>query len=270
MSDIASNSQAHPGLDEGKRSIPATWMKPAELVSGHHSNIPAQVHRQSGWIRPVTTWVGIFCFGFGLAAVLRPYMADYFPGSFSNQENLAPSQENKSNSGVPPDVTRTAPDTERHTGGEQNAAVRVNASDGIAEQNQAQDDNVAEALQNGTRRSETNAQAPAATSPEESSVGNDKADKPRRKVSPRVRRRAKKLTKKAKAYISKKRHKSAKRLLEKAIAIDPYYSATYRYLGQTLRKLKDPAGARKAYKKYLTLSPKSRYAPSIRKYLKKQ
>jgi Tfp pilus assembly protein PilF len=63
--------------------------------------------------------------------------------------------------------------------------------------------------------------------------------------------------------------KGALALLQKAKAAKPGYAPTYRVLGRVYKKLGDNGNAKKAFQKYLALSPNASDAETIREEIKK-
>lgn len=235
-----------------------SWVKPAELVSGGSSGAFA---RPSGRLARIKRHLDIPIYmvvGFLIAAVVLPRLSPILPPAIRDFLYQPPAQQDTIE---PVDATKrqdNIPSVGQESGSDLNDPKRADqkgTQDGQADSNLQRD---ADAAPN---------EAIAKESPPQLDTEVKKIK--RKKVSPRVRRRVKKLNKKARGYIAKRRYKSAKRLLGKAISLDPSYASNYRYLGQALQKLRDPKGALSAYTTYLQLAPSSKYAASVRKQVKK-
>ncbi|HXG32560.1 MAG TPA: tetratricopeptide repeat protein [Bryobacteraceae bacterium] len=68
-------------------------------------------------------------------------------------------------------------------------------------------------------------------------------------------------------YFKKGNYRAAAARFEEAIRWNPSYAEAYLRLGEAREKLKDTAGAQKAFQKYLELAPDSKRAAEIRKKL---
>ncbi len=66
-------------------------------------------------------------------------------------------------------------------------------------------------------------------------------------------------------YFKKGKHAAAARRFEEATKWDPTSAEAWLLLGETREKLKDAAGAREAYAKYLEAAPDAKNAAAIRK-----
>ena len=66
-------------------------------------------------------------------------------------------------------------------------------------------------------------------------------------------------------YFKKGRFLAASKRFEEATKWDPNSAEAYLRLGEAKEKLKDPAGAKAAYAKYLEIVPDSKLAPALRK-----
>jgi tetratricopeptide (TPR) repeat protein len=70
-------------------------------------------------------------------------------------------------------------------------------------------------------------------------------------------------------YMRRGRWKAAAGRFEEAAKWNPQAAEAYLLLGQARERLKDPAGARAAYEKFLELTPDSKDAASVRRRLQK-
>jgi tetratricopeptide (TPR) repeat protein len=68
-------------------------------------------------------------------------------------------------------------------------------------------------------------------------------------------------------YFKKGSFKAAARRFEEAARWDPTSAEAFLRLGEALDRLKDEAGAKQAYSKYLELAPDAKNAPAIKKRL---
>jgi tetratricopeptide (TPR) repeat protein len=68
-------------------------------------------------------------------------------------------------------------------------------------------------------------------------------------------------------YFKKGNYRAAANRFREAIKWNENYAEAYLRLGEACQKLKDPAGARQAFEKFLALAPDSKEAPRIRKFL---
>lgn len=68
-------------------------------------------------------------------------------------------------------------------------------------------------------------------------------------------------------YMKKKSYKAASRRFEEATKWDPGNAEAYFHLGEAKEKLKDAAGAKQAFAKFLELAPDGKLAPSVKKKL---
>lgn len=66
-------------------------------------------------------------------------------------------------------------------------------------------------------------------------------------------------------YFKKGSFKAALRRFEEATKWDPTSAEAFLHLGETREKVKDTAGAKDAYAKYLELAPDSKLGPSLKK-----
>lgn len=66
-------------------------------------------------------------------------------------------------------------------------------------------------------------------------------------------------------YYSLGKYRPAIRRFREATKWNPQYAEAYLRLGEASEKIKDPAGAKKAYAKYLELSPDAKNSASIKK-----
>lgn len=66
-------------------------------------------------------------------------------------------------------------------------------------------------------------------------------------------------------YYSEGKYRPAIMRFREAAKWNPNYAEAYLRLGQASEKIKDTAGAKQAYSKYLELSPDAKKAPEIRK-----
>ena len=258
MTEANLATTAQPKSSSAPREIPLSWVKSADFVSGGSSSGLA---RPTGHFAAVRKYLDIpfyIVVGFLIAAVVLPRLSPILPPGLRDFIYEPPAQtdgvELAPSSNDPTAAPSTPPEPSADSAINKPDATQKTNNQPIADEPTAQD----------TRPLATDLKQPPVAEFE-----TDTKKIKRKKVSPRVRRRVKKLNKKAKGYLSKRRYKSAKRLLDKAISLDPYYASNYRYLGQALQKLRDPKGALKAYTTYLQLAPSSKYAPSIRKKVKK-
>ncbi len=68
-------------------------------------------------------------------------------------------------------------------------------------------------------------------------------------------------------YFKKGSYRAAAGRFREAIKWNENYAEAYLRLGEACEKLKDPAGAKQAFEKYLKLAPESKDAPRVRKLL---
>ena len=68
-------------------------------------------------------------------------------------------------------------------------------------------------------------------------------------------------------YFKKGSYRAAANRFREATKWNENYAEAYLRLGEACQKLKDPAGARQAFEKFLKLAPDSKDAPRIRKLL---
>ena len=68
-------------------------------------------------------------------------------------------------------------------------------------------------------------------------------------------------------YFKKGSYRAAANRFREAIKWNENYAEAYLRLGEACEKLKDPAGAKQAYEKFLKLAPDSKDAPRVRKFL---
>lgn len=66
-------------------------------------------------------------------------------------------------------------------------------------------------------------------------------------------------------YLKKGSFKAAAKRFDEATKWNPSLAEAFLYLAETREKMKDKAGAKEAYEKYLALAPDARNAASIRK-----
>ena len=69
-------------------------------------------------------------------------------------------------------------------------------------------------------------------------------------------------------YFKKGSYRAAAGRFREAARWNESYAEAYFRLGETCQKLKDPAGARAAYEKFLKLEPETKRASQVRKLLK--
>lgn len=263
-----------------RRDVPLSWATTAELVSGGLEHNQIGLHGGSSRLRSFFFINGLYIV---LGFVIALLVVQLLPQTWMEEESPGASPDSPAITENPLQPIPTSADIPPHPPADilpDPAIDQLQPNDDTAEP-QADGPPKAEKLPTEARHTTgdlNDVDPPPGTAESQPQVQGGFASPSRveesapvttrKKVSPRVRRRVKKLNKKAKIYIKKKRYKSAKRLLQKAIALDPFYAPPYRYLGQTLHRLQDPAGAREAYQNFLKLSPNSRYAPTARKYLK--
>jgi Flp pilus assembly protein TadD len=82
-----------------------------------------------------------------------------------------------------------------------------------------------------------------------------------------ARKKARELTQKAIASLRANDFAAAEPVLVRAVLVDPSYADAWRHLGIARAQLGDRANARRAYKKYLTLSPDAPDAEQVKAIL---
>lgn len=68
-------------------------------------------------------------------------------------------------------------------------------------------------------------------------------------------------------YLKKGKHRAASLRFTEATKWDPTSADAFFHLGEAFEKMKNKAGAKEAYEKFLELAPDSKAAPAIRKKL---